>query len=118
MGKRENEYDFVGGHSEECTSEFAPDYFHFDSSNCSACAATVARLRAEREHTDHVSVQDAANCEICNPKGLLLYEYKFCLDAGIDPRQGPDDPRFVEAVNAERDRRLAELREDADARLA
>jgi hypothetical protein len=38
------------------------------------------------EDANHVSVQDAVSCAICNPRSLTLYQYESVLEQGLDTR--------------------------------
>lgn len=83
----------INGHAVTMTKRTTGEYgLHFDNQFAGdfplkSAAKQAGRQMAENAAHQHISVQDAVKCEICNPNGYSFLFYNSLLAAEKDPKE-------------------------------
>lgn len=66
----------------------APTQHDFDVVAAALDGMTEAEIAAciQGEEHQHGSVEDGVDCEVCNPQGLTVREYRTAIERGNDPK--------------------------------
>jgi len=73
--------DPLGQGYKECSQQRAEEILGYSLEDESIHVAELG------QHPQHISIQDAVECEKCNPYGLTEKQYRTILDQGGDPSQ-------------------------------